>query len=85
MTREFYKEKIEALKKKKFKNLTDALFETVYLFGMYGTEGYVDDDTTRLDFAILAARYSCEIERLIREGERAKEKLKNLTENQKEK
>lgn len=84
MTREFYKEKIEALKKREFKNLTDALFETVYLFAMYGTEKFAADDDVRIDFAILAARYACEIERRIKEGEKAIEKLKNLSKDEEE-
>lgn len=83
MKKNFYEEKIEAHKKKKFKNLTDALFEVAYIMGMSAMEND-DVDKIRVELAILAARYACAIEKEIRDGKRAQVKLENLTEDQEE-
>lgn len=80
----FYKERIETHKKKKFKSLTDALFEVAYLMGMCGMEKFEGADKIRVELAILAARYAAGIEKDIREGKKAEEKLKNLSEDQEE-
>lgn len=83
--KEFYKERIETHKKKKFISLTDALFEVAFLMGMCGMEkNFEEADKIRVELAILAARYACAIEKDIREGKRARKKLKNLTEDQEE-
>lgn len=81
----FYKERIETHKKKKFKSFIDALFEVAYLMGMCGMEkNFEGADKIRAELAILAARYACAIQKEIREGERAQEKLRSLIEDQEE-
>lgn len=79
MRREFYKEQLEFHEKEAFKSATDALFDAAYLLGMLSMDESIgDDDPLHEKLISLTGHYSWEIEKDIREGKIAQEKLKEL-------
>ena len=80
MRREFYKKELEFHEKEAFKRATDGLFDAAYLLGMLSMEEKIeDDDPIYRKLISLTADYSWKIEKDIREGKIAQEKLKDLT------
>lgn len=80
MTREDYKEQLKPHEAGAFKSVADALFDAAYLLGMLNKEPRFEGEEQIHEKLIhLSANYSFEIEEEIREGKRAQEKLKNLS------